>query len=255
MYDASLPESSLQSDIASLSLFPRVSMRAGDVRVQRSENFEVGYRKVVGKQIYTVGAYQETISNAALSVAGATDLFSGSDLLPDLGSKSSIFNVGTFRSRGVTASVMREFTPGWTITMAYGNGGVLRAETTELTTTDPEALRELVRAAQRSWLEARLGGSIHRTGTVIRTSYMWTDYRSLTPAHIYITQSLYPEAGLNVSVRQPFPYPSSFLGRFEASAELRNLLAQGYLPIDTSEGRLVLMQSPRSVRGGLSFIF
>lgn len=256
IHDANSVDASLQQDMASLSLFPRVSMRDGGVRVQRANNFEIGYRKVVGKRTYGIGAYQETISNAALTVAGAIGSFSGADLLPDLGSRSSIFNVGTYSSRGFTASATQEIVPSWTISLAYGNGGVLRTEARELTTADPEELREIVRAAQRHWVAARLGGTVHKTGTTIRASYMWTDYRSLTPAHVYITQSLYPEAGLNISVRQPFPYPGSFLGRFEASADLRNLLAQGYLPIDTADGgRLLLIQSPRAVRGGLSFIF
>jgi hypothetical protein len=41
----------------------------------------------------------------------------------------------------------------------------------------------------------------------------------------------------------------------EASADLRNLLAQGYLPLSAGGQRLLLVQTPRSVRGGLSFIF
>jgi hypothetical protein len=45
-------------------------------------------------------------------------------------------------------------------------------------------------------------------------------------------------------------------GRFEATAELRNLLEQGYLPLSTGDGRtLLLTNAPRAVRGGLSFIF
>jgi hypothetical protein len=43
--------------------------------------------------------------------------------------------------------------------------------------------------------------------------------------------------------------------RVEATAELRNILAQGYLGIDTQGGRLLLVDNPRSVRGGLAFIF
>ena len=46
------------------------------------------------------------------------------------------------------------------------------------------------------------------------------------------------------------------IGRLEASADLRNLLAQGYLPLAAGDGRrLLLVQSPRALRGGLSFIF
>ena len=43
--------------------------------------------------------------------------------------------------------------------------------------------------------------------------------------------------------------------RMEATADLRNLLAQGYLPLGGTAGRSVLTNSPRLVRGGLNFIF
>jgi hypothetical protein len=43
--------------------------------------------------------------------------------------------------------------------------------------------------------------------------------------------------------------------RVEATAELRNILAQGYLGLNTSGGHLLLVDNPRSVRGGLAFIF
>jgi hypothetical protein len=42
----------------------------------------------------------------------------------------------------------------------------------------------------------------------------------------------------------------------EVTADLRNLLQQGYLPLTAVDGsRLVLMENPRMFRGGLSFIF
>ncbi len=58
---------------------------------------------------------------------------------------------------------------------------------------------------------------------------------------------------MNVCVRQPIP---GFGGRVEATADIRNILAQGYLPLTTADGqRILLVQNPRSVRGGLSFTF
>jgi hypothetical protein len=41
----------------------------------------------------------------------------------------------------------------------------------------------------------------------------------------------------------------------EAIAELRNGLAEGYLPVDAGGNRVVLTDSPRALRGGLSFLF
>jgi hypothetical protein len=75
--------------------------------------------------------------------------------------------------------------------------------------------------------------------------------------HFSITNPGGFEPGLNVLVRQPIPaVPGLFSGRLEASAELRNLMAQGYVPVFSSDGRrLLLIHSPRAVRAGLSFIF
>jgi hypothetical protein len=44
-------------------------------------------------------------------------------------------------------------------------------------------------------------------------------------------------------------------GRLEASAELRNMLAQGYITLSDAGQNVLLIQNPRAVRGGLSFIF
>jgi len=53
-------------------------------------------------------------------------------------------------------------------------------------------------------------------------------------------------------IRQPIPGAR----HIEATAELQNLLAQGYLPLYTPDGqRILLVQTPRSIRGGFSFIF
>jgi hypothetical protein len=62
--------------------------------------------------------------------------------------------------------------------------------------------------------------------------------------------------GLNVYIRQPIPGLSILPWRMEATADLRNMLAQGYLPLGMIDGqRVLLVETPRSFRGGLSFIF
>jgi hypothetical protein len=73
------------------------------------------------------------------------------------------------------------------------------------------------------------------------------------PGDVYSTQELHPAPGLNISIRQPIP---GFGKRVEATADLRNMLAQGYLPVGMVSGqRLMLVETPRSLRGGLAFIF
>jgi hypothetical protein len=46
------------------------------------------------------------------------------------------------------------------------------------------------------------------------------------------------------------------MGRMEALLEVRNLLAQGYLPLVSQDGQILyLVQSSRSIRGGVGFTF
>ena len=62
------------------------------------------------------------------------------------------------------------------------------------------------------------------------------------------------DPNLNLRLRQPLP--SFFLpAKVEALADFRNLLAQGYVPVNTPEGQLLLVPSFRSFRGGFSFQF
>jgi hypothetical protein len=71
--------------------------------------------------------------------------------------------------------------------------------------------------------------------------------------HYSLTGKTSQDMGWNLSVRQPLPAVGGV--RMEASAEMRNLLAQGYLPL-TAQGRhAILTNCPRGLRGGLSFIF
>jgi hypothetical protein len=45
-------------------------------------------------------------------------------------------------------------------------------------------------------------------------------------------------------------------GRLELTGDVRNLLGQGYLGVSTGKNAdAVLMHTPRSIRGGVSFIF
>jgi hypothetical protein len=58
---------------------------------------------------------------------------------------------------------------------------------------------------------------------------------------------------LNIFIRQPIP---ALGGRIEALIDIRNLLAQGYVPVLGQDGQTVyLVDSARSVRGGVAFTF
>jgi hypothetical protein len=110
----------LNEDLAALALMPAVSLSDSHVTVERTQNIEIGYERVVGTRTYSVGAYQESVSNAAFLLSGAQDFLPSGDLLPDLGSRGSIFNVGSYHRTGYNVAVKQSL--GEHTEFAVGNG-------------------------------------------------------------------------------------------------------------------------------------
>lgn len=248
-------ELNLSDNVAALASVPRLSMRDGRVHAMRTGNLELGYTKVAKSRTFSGGVYRETVRNGALMMAGSGDLFDR-DTIPDLASRSSIFDIGGFQRWGYVASVSQNVGDRLELSVAYGRGGALAASDRDLQTSEADELRRMVHVKQRNWATAHIKATAPLTGTRIVASYGWADYRSLMPAHLFLTQRLSQDPGVNIAIRQPLPSFGGVPGRFEATAELRNLLEQGYLPFTTADGRtLVLTNAPRAVRGGLSFIF
>ncbi len=249
-------DSELQRDINALSLVPRISLRDGSAKVQRGEDMEIGYSRKERSRTYRVSGYRERVTNAALTIVAPGGLYIGGDILPDLFSSSSIFDAGNYETLGYTASVTQNLGENFNLTAMYGSVGVLVPQSDRLSTDNPEELRSLIHASRRNAVTARGSGTVPKMGTHFIASYQWMDQSAVTPAHMYSTQPMRPEPGLNIYVRQPIPTFFSLPWRMEASADLRNMLAQGYLPMSFPDGRrLLLVQTPRSFRGGLSFIF
>ncbi len=249
-------DSELQRDLNALALMPRLSLRDDHAKVQRGQDIEAGYSKTVGSRTYRVSAYDERVSNAALNIVAPGGFYAGGDILPDLFSNNATFNAGDYQTMGYSAGVTQRLGEQFSVSVMYGSVGVLAPGTQQLTTNDLDELRSAIRAERRNAVTTRAQGSLHRSGTYFIASYQWMDDRAATPAHIYSTDPNRPDAGLNVYVRQPIPTVFSLPWRMEASADLRNLLAQGYLPLSMQNGQqILLVQTPRSFRGGLRFIF
>ncbi|MBI2686270.1 MAG: carboxypeptidase regulatory-like domain-containing protein [Acidobacteria bacterium] len=247
----------LQQDLSTLSSFPRVSMRDGRTHVQRMNQAEASISHELDTNTrISVAAYYEDVANAALMAMGDTTDYATSEMLPDLFSRSSVFNIGSYHRRGAMASVDRRFGEHWSAQAAFGTGGTLQPRGEIIESGNPDSLRGALRHTQRSWSNFRVAGAVPGSGTRFSATYMMTDYRAALPAHRYMTMRQSPDLGLNVQVRQPIPSFGIWAGRVEAVAELRNVLHQGYLPLQgTNERRVVLLPSPRTVRGGLAFIF
>jgi hypothetical protein len=245
----------LSRDLQALSMIPRVGLRDEQTKVERGDDYEVAYSKKVNSREYRVSGYRQRVTNTALRVSGAGGEFSG-DLLPDLYSASSIFDAGTFNSLGYTASVTQHLGDHTKVTVIYGNSDTLMPESTSLMSDTADDLRKLLRATRRGAVTLQASAVVPVTGTRVSGSYQFTDYNTVNPAQIYSTQTVRPAPGLNLTIRQPIPASFGLPCRMEATADVRNIRGQGYLPITLPAAQqMMIVQNPRSFRGGLSFIF
>jgi hypothetical protein len=245
----------LGQDVSNVSSFPRVSWRDRRTHVQRMENLEIAYRRRLSSTAeIDVAVFEENVANAALPVMGNPGGIEPTELLPDPFSRSSIVNIGSYRRRGGLVSATKRFGDHWAVSLAGGNGSTLQASAGIVRNADE--FRRSLHRIRRNWMSARLAGVLPGSGTQFAVSYLRTDYSAALPAHRYLTQAISPDLGLNIQVRQPLPGLGLWSGRLEAIAELRNAMSQGYQGVETGAStRMLLMPSPRTLRGGLAFIF
>jgi hypothetical protein len=246
----------LQRQIGTLALFPLISLRAARAEVQRGEDLETGYSRTMGSRKFGVTAYHESIDNLALTISAPDGFLPVGDILPDFFSGTSMFNAGNFSSMGFIATATQDVGDHVSATVMYGSTGALTADRSEPVSGNPDDLRAMIHAGRQQSVTFRVVADSPHSGTHIAASYQVADGRFGVPEPIYSTGSLRPQPGLNVYFRQAIPVLQGLPWRMELTADIRNLLQQGYLPLSTMSGsQLVLMENPRMFRGGLSFIF
>jgi hypothetical protein len=249
-------EADLQQGLNTLGMFPRVSLRGGRPKIQRGEEYEIAFSRKLGSRTYSVSAYHEMVRNATLSMVAPQGMYEGGDVLPDLFSGNSIFNIGDHQNSGFSAAVTQSLGEHLSTTLTYGSEGGLTADHRELVSNSPDELRSMIRSGRKHAATARVNLTAPRAGTRLIASYQWSDQRWAMSGNLYSTQPGRQLPGLNLYIRQPLPRVGIFPWRMEATADIRNMLAQGYLPLMTAGGqRVLLVETPRSFRGGLSFIF
>jgi hypothetical protein len=115
-------------------------------------------------------------------------------------------------------------------------------------------LRAALQARYRNSIAARLAGKLPKSKTQFAASYKWIDGTVVTRQDIYSEVAMAIDPNLSLSIRQPLP---SFrrAGHWEALADFRNMLSQGYVSLEGADGRILIMPVERSFRGGVSFQF
>jgi len=229
---------------------PRVSMVGYSSTIERAHHQELSLSHRAGKNSLQLAAYYDRVADPALTGVGELSTDSG-DVLPDLYSGTFTYQGNNFRTGGMRVVVERKLTPDTTATFDYAYGGVLELARPDVSLQDAQ---EFMTTRNRHAVAGKVGGVLPKTRTRWIASYRWVNGSTLTPVDLFNVSAGQAEPYLNLLFRQPLP--SFFPGHVEALVDLRNLLAEGYVPVLGQDGHTVyLVQSARAVRGGLSFTF
>lgn len=231
---------------------PHVSLAGFRASVERAHHQEVSLSRRLGKNSVQLAAYYDRVLDPALTGVGDASM-EGGQVLPDLYSGTFTYQGKELNTHGVRVVAQRKLTPNFTATMDYQYGGVLDLEKAGATLQDA---RDWMEVKNRHSFAGKISGTVPGSKTLWITSYRWTDGQALTPVDMFDESPGQTDPYLSFFLRQPIPGTGFFPGHVDALIDVRNLLAQGYVPVMGEDRHTVyLVQSARAVRGGVEFTF
>jgi hypothetical protein len=228
---------------------PRVSLNNWVATIEHAHHHELSLSERVGANSFQLAVYNDRVSDPSLTGVGDVDTTSG-NYLPDIYSGTFSYLGHNLSTTGVRAVAQRKLASDLTATVDYAYGGVLEIDSSEFNWIDPSSS---MRSANAHALAGKLAGHVPGSKTSYIVSYRWTSRDSLTPVDWFNASPGMADPYLNVFLRQPVPFMQ---GHMEGLFDLRNLLAQGYIPVVAQDGRtMYLVQAARALRGGVEFTF
>jgi hypothetical protein len=231
---------------------PRVSMAKFSSSLEQSAHHEVSLSRRLGKTNLQFAVYSDRVGAPALTGVGEVTS-EGGNVLPDPYSGTFTYQGKDIATRGMRVVLQRKMASDLTATLDYEYGGVLDLAREDVALQDA---RSAMTVRNRHSLAIKASGTAPVTKTRWIASYRWTEGHPLTPVDMFNVSPGQADPFLDIFVRQPVPGTSFLPGHMDAVVDLRNLLAQGYVPVLGQDGQTVyLVQSARAIRGGLAFTF
>jgi hypothetical protein len=260
-YATSLPDARIEKgfDSAPADMSesdPRVSLQNFSPKIERAHHQELNVSRRIGKTNVQFAVFSDRIADTALTGAGGVTAVGGF-VLPDVYSGTFSYEGGNLNTPGLRAVIQHKFSNDLTATLDYAWGGTLALSQPDV--PQPVSLQEAqqwITTVRRHALAAKFNGTVPRLHTRWIASYRWVNGQALTPVDMFNASPGQSDPYVSLFLRQPIPSMGFLTGHVEALIEVRNLLAQGYVPVMGQDGQTVyLVQAARSVRGGLAFNF
>ncbi len=231
---------------------PRVSLANFSPTVERAHHHELSLSRRMGNTNLQIAMYSDRVADPALTGVGDAS-GDGGEVLPDYYSQTFTYRGAELDARGMRVVLQRKLASDLTATLDYGYGGVLDLSKTDVALRDA---RKDTYVRDRHTAAGKFSGVLPGTKTHWIASYRWISGQALTPVDRFNESAGQSDPYLNIYFRQPIPGTGFLPGHMDAVVDVRNLLAQGYVPVIGQDGRTVyLVQSARTVRGGVAFTF
>lgn len=228
---------------------PRVSLLGYSPKIERAHHQEVSLSRRLGKNSVQVAVFSDRVVDPALTGIGEVSA-AGGYLLPDISSGTFSYAGKTLDANGLRVVLQHKFSSDLAATIDYAYGGALELSRADVPLQD---VQSFISTQRHHAVAGKLSGTLPYTHTRWITSYRWVNGTVMTPVDMFNASAGQSDPYLNVFIRQPIP---AFGGHMEAIVDIRNLLAQGYVPVLGRDGQTVyLVQSARAIRGGIAFTF
>jgi hypothetical protein len=156
---------------------------------------------------------------------------------------------GTESSWGVRLAYRQKLAANMDVAAVYAWAGALAPD--DLASGQ---LSDALHTVNRHSVAVRVSGKVPRAKTQIAASYKFIDGTVVSRQDLFGEAALGLDPNLSLAIQQPLPSFGSVGRHWEAIADFRNLLAQGYVPVN-NQGQVVLIPVLRSFRGGVNFQF
>jgi hypothetical protein len=231
---------------------PRVSVANYSSAIEKSRHQELSLSQRMGNTTLEIAAFTDRMSNPALTGVGLVS-DEGGQVLPNLDSGTFTYQGSNLDTRGMRIVLQRKLGSDLTATLDYGYGGVLSLNGSDV---NLQEARDSFSVRDRHSIAGKMAGTIPGTHTRWMASYRWTSGPALTSVDAFNVSPGQTDPYLGFYLRQPIPGTSFMPCHMDAIIDVRNLLAQGYVPLLGQDGRTVyLVQSARAIRGGVAFTF
>jgi hypothetical protein len=241
------PGGALGAALNELDSFPALLWRHGRPVLQNGWHEELAAERKIGTRgkLQVAGFHDD---NRHLAVYGRGSDLSTADFFQDYFSSAFAYDGGSSSSWGSRVAFREKLDGDFEFTAVYSFGSAL------IPTSDADdLLRDVLHAAPRHSFAAGISSKVPRLGTKVQAGYKWVSGIAVSRVDSYGESLFETDPYLHLNFRQPLPRFA--LGRWEAVATCDNLLAQGYVSVNSRDGRVLLVPAFRTFRGGLSVQF